>query len=271
MTVIQLRHNTAAGATANDTTLIAGELGLTTDTRLLGIGDGITVWTGQTYHRPSGGVTNYTTWDATGHQTMVGTAKPWEDVRIEPSVRSTSGVRIPAFEQWADDSGLGDTGTSHGVYLYSFTDETTNNQKEIFFTLQLPHAWDGVLVSLHVHWLGAVADTTAAPIWGLEYAFKSIGQTFGATEAIIYTDGKNYNGVGDDADIVAGKHYLSEFADITAGATNNGISAVLIGRLFRRSGDASDTYNAAGAKCGLLYVDAHIQMNSIGSTDEFAK
>jgi len=209
--------------------------------------------------------TNYTQFDSTGHQTMVGTAKPWEDLRIEPVARTT-GNNAPTFEKWYDDS----ANTSRGVYLYSFDDAAAATEKEIFFTMQMPHAWDGGPISVHVHWVGAVADTTAAPRWGLEYVWKDIGEVFGDS-VIVYSDGNNYVPGGTEADITANKHYLSEFADITPGTTADGLSSILIGRLFRNSSDAGDTYDAVGAKCGLLYIDAHYQLNSLGSTDEYTK
>lgn len=46
---IQLRRDTAADWTTNDTTLSDGELGYETDTRLFKIGDGVTAWTSLAY------------------------------------------------------------------------------------------------------------------------------------------------------------------------------------------------------------------------------
>jgi hypothetical protein len=68
---------------------------------------------------------------------MVGTAQPREDLRIEPQARTT-GVNVPTFEKWYDDA----AGTSRGVYLYSFDDAIASSEKEIFFTMQMPHAWN---------------------------------------------------------------------------------------------------------------------------------
>ncbi len=48
----------------------------------------------------------------------------------------------------------------------------------------------------------------------------------------------------------------------------DGLSSILIGRLFRNSSAAGDTYTD---KVGLLYIDAHYQINSLGSTDEYTK
>jgi len=212
-----------------------------------------------------GSDTNYTAWDADGHQTMVGNATVWEDLRIEPTVRG-SGSNNPAFEKYVDDA----AGTSRGVYLYSFDDAVTASEKEIYFTMQMPHAWAGTAIQMHVHWIGAVDDTTAAPKWGLEYSWSEIGAVFPDT-VIVYTDGTNYTGGGTDANVRALKHYISAFSAITPGTGADGLSSILIGRLFRNSGDAGDTYDAAGAKCGLLYIDAHYEINSIGSNTEYGK
>jgi hypothetical protein len=222
-------------------------------------------WSG--YNPSSGAVLgtppNYTTFDSTGHQTFSGAAKPWDDLRIEPVAR-TSGANTPAFEKWIDDA----AGTSRGCYLYSFDDALAASEKEIFFTMQLPHSWDGGPIQMHVHWLGAVADTTAAPRWGLEYAWKEPGAAFGDTTTI-YTDGYNYTLTGADANVTPAVHYISKFATITPDTTCDGISSILVGRLFRNSSNAGDTYNATGATCALLYIDAHFQLARIGSTDEY--
>lgn len=207
-----------------------------------------------------GSSTDYTTFDSTGHQTMIGTAQPWDDLRIEPSVRQAAETGVPVFEKYFDDA----AGTSRGVFLYSFTNEITVNQKEVFFTTQMPHAWNGGAILMHVHWTPAATENNTEVIWGLEYCWKDIGEVFGDT-TIVYSSGTL---VPDDANITAGKHYISEFVDLTPGTTADGISSILIGRIFRFSGDASDTYTN---KVGLMYIDAHYQINSLGSTDEYLK
>lgn len=205
--------------------------------------------------------TNQAAFDSTGHLTFEGTAKPWDDLRIEPVAR---GANAPTFEKWFDDA----PGTSSGVWLYSFDDATAGSEKEIFFSMQMPHSWDGGSIEMHLHFVGAVSDTAAAPRWGLEYAWKNISETFGDTTTI-YSDGKNYTTSGDDADIAAGKHYIAKFAAIDPGSTASEISSIMLGRLFRDSANAGDTYNATGAKCGLLFIDAHFQIARLGSSEEY--
>lgn len=204
-----------------------------------------------------------------GEFSLIGTATQWEDLRIEPVARTT-GSNAPTFAQVADDTALGDTGTSRGIYAYQFDDAAGGSEKEIFFSMQTPHAWASTPIYMHVHWFGSAADTTAAPRWALEYAWKDLGETYAGTTTI-YTDGSNYTAAGTDADIVAGKHYISKFAAITPGSTADGISSILIARLYRDSANAGDTYNAASNYCALLYVDAHYEVNTLGSTSEYVK
>ena len=179
---------------------------------------------------------------------------------IEPMARTT-GANAPTFEKWYDDA----AGTSRGVYLYLFDDAASNAEKEVFFTLQMSHSWDGGDIQFHVHWIGAVSDTEATPLWGLEYVFKEPGAAYGDS-VIVYGKGNHLN----ETDITAHKHYITLFAAISPGSTANDLSSVLIGRLFRNSSSIDDTYNASGAKCGLLYIDAHYQIARIGSTDEYS-
>ena len=46
---LQQRRDTAANWSANNPTLAAGEIGITTDTKLVKIGDGTTAWNSLTY------------------------------------------------------------------------------------------------------------------------------------------------------------------------------------------------------------------------------
>lgn len=211
-----------------------------------------------------GGTTNGVKIEKGGNLTLIGTATQWEDLRLEPVVRGT-GSNNPVFEQWYTN-GSG----SVGLFLYSFTDVAAANEKEVWFTMQMPHAWAQTAVYIHVHWVGSIDDTTASPLWGLEYNWAEIGAVFG-NSALVYTDGKNYTASGDDADITAHKHYISKFAAITPSASQDGISSILIGRLFRNSSSASDTYDVGTNKCGLLYIDTHYEVNSFGSNTEYTK
>lgn len=198
----------------------------------------------------------------TGEIALAGEATAWDDLRVEPTVRAAAGAGVPSFEKYFDDI----AGTSKGVYLYSFTDEAVaGNEKEIFFTMQMPHSWKvGTDIIFHVHFVPSATVNSSDIIWGLEYTWKAIGEVFGDT-VIVYS---STTLMPDDANITVGKHYIAEFSDLTPGSTASGLSSILIGRLFRNSSAAGDTYTN---KVGLLYMDAHFQVDSFGSFDEYVK
>lgn len=190
-----------------------------------------------------------------GTLTLVGTARVWDDIRIEP-VSRTIGTFAPTFEQWLTN-GSG----SRGVYLYSFDDAASNAEKEIFFTLQLPHAWAQTAIHLHVHFVPAATVNSSAVRWGLEYTWTEPNAVYGNT-TLVYASVAE----GTPANMTALTHYITEFAPLTPSATQDGFSSTLIGRLWRNSSHADDTYTD---KVGLLYIDAHIELDKLGSNGEY--
>jgi hypothetical protein len=182
--------------------------------------------------------------------TLTDTARVWDDIRIEPTVRAT-GSFVPVFEKWIDD-GAG----SIGLYLYSFTNAAAGGEKEMYFTLQMPHSWDGTDISVHIHWM---PKTTGAGVvrWGLEYAWANIGSVF-PSSTVLYT--ASIDPVVST--LTAREMYLSAFTPLVPTVNQNQASSILIGRIFRNSAHASDTYTDTA---GLLYMDAHYRMNKLGA------
>ena len=199
-----------------------------------------------------GGSTNGIQITKGGELTLIGTATRWNDLRVEPVVRKT-GSKAPSYVSWLT-----------GLYLYDFDDAVAGSEKEIFFSVQMPHDWkEQSTISPHVHWTNRTTGTAGQVIrWGLEYTVATIGGTFGATTTIYGTT------VVGGADItVANEHFITELDDITM--TGNLISTILVCRLFRNSSNAADTYTGTA---GLLYVDFHYEIDTIGgSKDEFTK
>ena len=130
--------------------------------------------------------------------------------------------------------------------------------------MQMPHSWNGSDIYIHVHRVPATTVNSSDIVRWLEYARKDIGEVFADT-SIVYSSTTLFP---DDANITAGTHYVSKFSLISPWTTADGLSSILIGRLFRNSSSESDTYTN---KAWLLYIDAHYQINSIGSTDEYTK
>ena len=202
-----------------------------------------------------GDASNHVAIAADGTLTLVGTAKVWDDIRIEPTARTT-GTFSPTFEQYFTN-GSG----SRGVYLFSFDDAASNAEKEVFFTLQLPHAWAQTDIHMHVHFIPAATVNSSAVRWGMEYTWAEPMTVYGNT-TIVYASVAE----GSPANMVANTHYITEFAALAPSASQNGFSSTLIARLFRNSSDAADTYTN---KVGLLYVDAHIELDKLGSNGEY--
>lgn len=229
------------------------------------LGPFIKMWTGSIWDRIAlwsqdnefsgtnkfGTSTDYLQIDNSGLLSLHGDATVWDDLRIEPVPRS-SGAKAPSFISWKG-----------GLYLYDFNDAVLASEKEIFFTVQMPHTWaTGTAVEPHVHWVNKTAGTAGQVIrWGLEYSFANIGETFSTPNTIYAT---TIAGGGDIT--VPDEHMITEFASIDM--TGKGISTVLVCRIFRNSSDAADTY---GGTAGLLYLDWHYQVNSMGSQSEYTK
>lgn len=182
----------------------------------------------------------------------------YEDLPVLLTSLKLAGVHDPGFAQFKDN-GAGST----GVFCYWF-DASTN--EEVFFGQQMPHAWTGTTIHPHVHW---TPKTTAdgAPAsqkveWGLEYTWTDIGGDF-ANTSIIY--GNTHTPA--DANVVAGRHYLTDLGDITPSASQDGLSSILVCRLFRNATDATDdTYEA---DAGLLQFDFHYERDRLGSATEY--
>jgi len=264
---MHLRFQTSAGAAAVERMRITpdGKIGIGT-TSPRSTFDNASSVTGKARFT-NGSATNYATISQDLGLRYAGKTTTYDDIRVEPNARTT-GSKSPVFNV-TDFVGGGATGSTG---LYEFDDAIAANEKEVYFTLQTPHTYkENTAIGCHVHWIGRVNDTTAAPRWGLTYTWSNVGSAYPAAQTI-YTTGINITGDGTtSADITAGTHYISTFADITPVAGQGGISSIVMGRLFRNSSDAADTYNAANASCGLLYIDCHIEVDSTGSDTQYGK
>jgi len=183
----------------------------------------------------------------------------WDDERVPVTATRQGAARQPGFAKLYDDGG---GPASTGVYAYYFDKAT---EEELFFTMQLPHAWaQGTDIECHVHWVPPVAGGAGHDVsWGLEYTWASIGSTYGNT-TIIYGD---TNHLADDP-LVQDKHYLTELGTISG--SGHTMSSMLICRVFRDATSTGGTDDYDNDAC-LLEIDFHIQKDSWGSTLEYTK
>lgn len=183
---------------------------------------------------------------------LEGTATTWDDLRVEPTVRGT-GTKIPAYAAYKS-----------GIYAYEFGNEVVALEKEVNFKMQLPHSWkEESDLRIHIHWIAKSTTSAGQKVrWGLEYTIATINGVFGATNTIYSDTPENPPSTTPTADT----HYLTTFTPIEM--TGNLISTFVLGRIFRNSSDAADTYTDSAF---LIGIDAHVEINTAGSKDIFIK
>lgn len=207
-----------------------------------------------------GGKTNGIHVESGGELTLLGTATRWDDFMVAINATKLGGTKDPGFSKFRDN-GAG----SQGVFTYWFA---PSSEEEVYFSVQMPHSWAGTAIYPHVHWTASTAsDGSPADqkvVWGMEYSWTDISAAFPANSSIV--TGSAHTPA--DADIVAGKHYLTPLTAITPVATQDGISSMLICRLYRDATALADNFEQ---DAGLLQFDIHYEMDTMGSKTEFAK
>lgn len=171
----------------------------------------------------------------------------YEDLRVSAVTTNAGGSQAPTFVKFRDN-GSG----SQGVFGYSFV---AGAEKELYFSVQLPHSWrQGTDIKAHVHFT-TLATTTGTVTWGLEYTWCNIGDTYStttlATNSYDITANSQY------------KHILSPL--VTISGSGKTISSVLLCRVYRA---ATDTNTGAMI---LTDVDFHYQIDTLGSSQETSK
>lgn len=177
----------------------------------------------------------------------------WDDLRIPVNSVRVQGVsNIPQWDAFKT-----------GLQLLWF-DATTMEQ--VFFSIQMPHGYRlKTDILAHVHWVPASNGSANQKVsWGLEYALSEIGDVFPSTTTIY---GNEH--VPADVSVVADKHYLTPIGTID-GSNITSVSAMLSGRLFRDATGAGATDNYT-ADAGLLEIDFHYQIDSLGSRQLYIK
>ena len=205
--------------------------------------------------------TNNTYIEADGSLSFEGSATRFDDLTIPVTSTKTGGAKEPGFAK-AFDNGSG----SQGVYLYWFSGST---EEELFFTVQIPHSrkYDTEIFP-HVHFVVPSGYSTGNIVWGLEYNWANLGDTFTDTNIIYASTNTSLAG----GPVAGDKHLLSSFAGNgpTGGIEGNGktLSSMLVCRVFRAVGHADDTYSG---DAGLMQLDFHIEIDAEGSRQLYTK
>ena len=185
----------------------------------------------------------------TGHMKFNGAATIFDDVRVPANDLTTSGSNDPNRTTW-----LGN------LISWSFSATQMN---QLFFECQIPHGYkEGSTIYPHIHWRPLASAASPQRVrWGLEYVWQNIGEAAPVSTTTIYTSASEPSEV-----FVGNKHYVSPFNGIVG--TGKTISSMLSCRIFRDATNALDDFTGAA---GLMEIDFHVEMDTIGSDEEWNK
>lgn len=218
-----------------------------------------------------GAASNYTGFDATGHQTMVGTARPWRDALTDALSLQQSGVGV------SRNITEGTVDFAHNATWNA----TFTNADAMYLNVQLNHDRDHAsLIYPHIHWFQAA---NYSPNWLLEYRWQKNGggSTGTLTKVTSWTELACNNLAFNWSTKTGGSgtlHQISYSAGISP-PTGSDISDIIQFRIYRDTTGASTTYtgvtcpyNTGGNRtAAVMAFDCHFQINSLGSTDEYTK
>jgi hypothetical protein len=205
------------------------------------------------------GVTNYTTWDSTGHQTMYGTARPWRDQLTDALnlQRSGAGLSLNVTEGALDFA-------YNAAYHATFT-----SADAAYLNVQLNHDKDlTAAIYPHIHWW---QEKNYVPNWLLEYRWQpNIGVKVTSWKKLPCISLADPYTSGSKNQIC-----YSSYIDVPVGTT---LSDIVQFRIYRDTGNVSlqfsgnCPYNTGGNASALITAfDIHFMVNSHGSTDEYTK
>jgi hypothetical protein len=195
------------------------------------------------------GTTNYSQFSTSGHQTMVGNARPWRDEPGQLILMKIYGTRI------ADN-------VTEGTVDFA-TNCTTSDWK--ITSVQLNHDKDlSASIYPHIHWLQSTANV---PNWLLQYRWQINGQAevTGWTSLTCNTTVFTYS----SGSIMQ----VCEALPIVVPA-GTGLSDIVQFRIIRDNANASGLFSGAdpvNATVSAFFFDLHFMTNSIGSTLEYTK
>jgi hypothetical protein len=203
---------------------------------------------------------NYTYFDITGHQIMTGNARPWRDETTDALSFQQSGAGVSRNNA---------EGTVDFVYNATYNSNFALADS-MFLNLQLNHDRDETsLIYPHIHWFQA---KDYSPNFLLEYRW----QVDGGVKITDWTKLK-CNLLAHPYTVGTTIHQISYSLPITPPASST-ISDGLQFRIFRDTTNASNEfgvncpYNTGGnATVAVMFFDVHLQISSLGSTDQYRK
>lgn len=192
---------------------------------------------------------NDTKFEADGTIVMEGAATVWDDLRV-------------SLDKGSSSASLEFVWGSTGPQIWYFRDN--NGLEAMSFVVQLPHSWkEGTAIYPHIHWMPKASESGTVE-WNLDYSWQNYDPTTPLAFPTFTTSTVTVAGP-----FVANTHRLTS---LTGGAgligTDKKISSILICKIWRNSSNGADTYND---DAGLLSLDFHYQIDTVGSRTEYTK
>jgi len=188
------------------------------------------------------------TTDELNVETWVLTGNIWEDLQVPVTLVRVPDAKAPVWTNF------------NCSQVLAFEDQAlADNEEEVYFVMELPHTYkEGTGLEAHVHFVYSDNSVGEKVKWGLEYAWTNLDDAFpGSSTIYALTEPSNND---------AGYHRVASFPTIDGSGKK--ICSILVGRLFRNSSHADDTYTE---NIYLLAIDAHYRIDSFGSSQEFVK
>jgi hypothetical protein len=159
------------------------------------------------------------------------------DVTSELVVRGT-GMNSPGFNVFRDT-----------LRAYEF-EGSGMTMREVFVSFHIPHSYRPEAgIFFHVHWAPNAASPSGNITWHFAYsAAKGAGSgtAFGATSTVTVTE------------VMPGTQYLHRISEIGTAVLGGGaieVDALVLIRIYRDAGDASDTSTDSAY---VFFIDAHV-------------
>lgn len=196
-----------------------------------------------------GGATNHTKFETDGTVMFEGNATVWDDLRVSVDNGSSSATLgyMP--------------GDNAGGQIWYFLNAKA--LETLTFQVQLPHSYkEGTNIYPHIHWTPRVSGSGNVE-WNLDYTWVN----YDATTPLAFP-ATTTSTVVATGPFTLRTHLITSLASGGLDGTGKKVSSILICRIWRNSGNTADTY---ADDAGLLSLDFHYQIDTVGSRAEYVK
>ncbi|MBA4318355.1 MAG: hypothetical protein C0412_08135 [Flavobacterium sp.] len=191
---------------------------------------------------------NDTKIEADGSLMFEGNAIVWDDLRV-------------SLDKGSSSASLEYVWGSTGPQIWYFRDN--EGLEAMSFVVQLPHSWkEGTILYPHIHWLPKASEAGTVE-WNLDYSW----QNYDATTPLVFAT-YTTSTVTVAGPFVANTHRITPLASSGLNGAGKKISSILICKIWRNSSNTGDTYRD---DAGLLSLDFHYQIDTVGSRAEYVK